>query len=65
MLPLILIDFVIGLTLLTNNVKLYHTATEPLIQKLHCQLRLLGISWDRQLLFCPLCLEIMTNSPCF
>ena len=28
MLPLILIDFVIGLTLLTNNANLYNTATE-------------------------------------
>ena len=64
MLPLILIDFVIVLTLLTNNVKLYNTATEQLIQKLHCQLRvgLVSPETDRMLLFCPLCLEIMTYS---
>ena len=64
MLPLILIHFVIGLT--PNNVNLYNTATEPLIQKLHCQLRvgLVSLEINSMLLFCPLCLEIMTKSPC-
>ena len=64
MFPLISIDFVIGLTLFTNNVNLYNTATEPLIQKLHCQLRvgLVSLETDSMLLFCPLCLEIMTYS---
>ena len=62
MLPLILIDFVMGVT--PNNVNLYNTATEPLIQKLHCQLRvgLVSLETDSMLLFCPLCLEIMTYS---
>ena len=61
MLPLILIDFVIALD--PNNVHLYNIATEPLIQKLHCQPRvgLVSLETDSMLLFCPLCIEIMTH----
>ena len=64
MFPLISIDFAIGLTLFTNDVNLYNTATESLIQKLHCQLRvgLVSLETGSMLLFCPLCLEIMTYS---
>ena len=55
-------DFVIGLT--PNKVNLYNTATEHLIQKLHCQLRvgLVSLETECMLQFCPLCLEIMTYS---
>ena len=43
---------------------LYNIATEPFIQKLHCQLcvGLVSLETDSMLLFCPLCLEIMTYS---
>ena len=58
MLPLILIDFLIGST--PNNVNLYNTATEPLIQKLHCQLRvgLVSLEIDSFYYFAPFALRL-------